>query len=271
MKEPCSSPTALQAQELVFRWKRGDKPILDALSFELPKGALTVLVGPNGAGKSTLLKILTGEIRPESGSVLVAGKPLGDWPQAELSRVRGVLPQESTLQFDFRVHEVVMLGRMPHLQGAETARDGEIVREALAAVDMTGFSDRLYPTLSGGEKQRVQLARVLAQIWEPCGPVRCLFLDEPTSSLDLAHQHATLALARTLAGKGAAVFAILHDLNLAAAYADRILMLHRGVVAAAGSPWETLTPGNIQSVFNVAAHVQPHPLLPCPLVSTLPK
>lgn len=154
------------------------------------------------------------------------------------------------------------MGRMPHDTGRE--RDREIVEQALRAADVAHLAQRDYLTLSGGERQRVHLARVLAQVWDVEGA--CLLLDEPTASLDLAHQQLTLAQARTVAQRGGAVLVILHDLNLAARFADRILLLDRGRMLALGTPWEVLQAERIRSVFGVEVQVQPHPLQDCPLL-----
>jgi len=248
----------LAATDLVVR--RGDRALLDRVSLTLAPGRVTAVIGPNGAGKSTLLRILAGELRPDSGEVAFAGRPLSAWPVAELARRRAVLPQESDLRFPFRVEEVVRLGRIPHPGGGDSAADHALAREALAQVDLAAFADRVYPTLSGGERQRVHLARALVQLRPVPGAEppaeRVLVLDEPTSSLDLAHQHSVLALARDLAAREqVAVLAVLHDLNLALAYADDALVLRQGRVAATGPIAEILTPALIQEVFAVPARV----------------
>ncbi|MDR1279287.1 MAG: heme ABC transporter ATP-binding protein [Opitutaceae bacterium] len=233
--------------------RRGGRAILDNAGCAIRRGRLTAILGPNGAGKSTLLRVLSAEFAPDAGEVLFDGRPLRDWKPVELARRRAVLPQESLLGFPFRVREVVLLGRMPHSPDGETARDRDIAREALARVDMAQAGERIYTTLSGGEKQRVHLARVLAQIWEDTGEPRALLLDEPTSNLDPSHQHATLALARGLADAGVAVVMILHDINLALAYADDVLVIRAGRVAAAGPVGATLTPELVRLVFNITA------------------
>lgn len=233
--------------------RRGGRAILDNVSCAIRRGRLTAILGPNGAGKSTLLRVLSAELAPDAGEASLDGRPLRTWKAIELARRRAVLPQESLLSFPFRVREVVLLGRMPHSPNGETARDHDIAREALARVDMAHAGDRTYTTLSGGEKQRVHLARALAQIWEDTGEPRTLLLDEPTSNLDPSHQHATLALARGLADDGVTVVAILHDLNLALAYADDVLVIRAGRVAAAGPVEATLTPELVSGVFNINA------------------
>lgn len=250
----------LNATDLTVR--RGDRALLDRVSLALAPGRVTALVGPNGAGKSTLLRILSGELAPDSGRVAFLDRQLSAWPVAALARHRAVLPQESDLAFPFRVEEVVRLGRIPHPGGGDSATDHALARAALAQVDLESFADRLYPTLSGGEKQRVHLARALAQLQpDPASspPVaRALFLDEPTASLDLAHQHSVLALARALARReNVAVFSVLHDLNLALAYADDLLALVSGRIVAAGPVSTTLTPKLVREVFGIHATLHP--------------
>nr|WP_230840423.1 heme ABC transporter ATP-binding protein [Gloeobacter morelensis] len=249
---------------LAGRW------LLEQVSLEAIPGEVIAIIGPNGAGKSTLLKTLAGEIQPTRGGVSMAGKPLADWPARARACVRAVLPQSSTLAFAFRVFEVVLMGRTPHSRGLEGERDRQIAREAMAAAGVAHLAERLYPTLSGGEKQRVQLARVLAQIWEaPPDSPRYLLLDEPTASLDLTHQHGTLAMARDFARRGAAVVSVLHDLNLAAQYADRLALLKDGKLLGVGAPDTVLTPEWIETGFGLQTLVLRHPRLGCPLVIAL--
>ena len=248
----------------------GAKALLADVSLTLSAGELVAIVGPNGAGKSTLRRVLCGDAAPTAGEVWMDERPLGAWSLVERARARAVLPQDSTLNFPFTAFEVVLMGRTPHVRGAESARDYEIARAALVATEADHLTERLYPTLSGGERQRVQLARVLAQIWEPAAGARYLLLDEPTSNLDLAHQHSTLAVARRFARAGVGVLVILHDLNLAAQYADRIVMLKDGRVRAAGAPDAVLTAAVIRATFAVPVLVTRHPVLDCPLVVPTP-
>jgi iron complex transport system ATP-binding protein len=245
----------------------GPKKLVDDVSFSVSEGEVVAIIGPNGAGKSTLLRTLTGDTKPASGTVHMGDKPLNDWSRRDRARVRGVLAQQTVLTFAFTVLEVVLMGRSPHLTRGETQRDYEIAFDALEACHVIDLVERLYPTLSGGEQQRVQLARVLAQIWEPNNlGTRYLLLDEPTNNLDLAHQHSTLQVARQLAADGVAVLAILHDLNLAAQYADRIVVLHEGKNLMTGTPRQVLTPETIEHAFQIPVTVVPHPNLDCPLI-----
>ena len=241
---------------------RGGCTILQDIDFTLEAGEVVAVLGNNGAGKSTLLATLTGELSSGAGQVWLGDRPLAAWADNERARLLAVLPQHSTLAFPFVSEEVVAMGRLPHGSGRQ--RDPEIIDEAMQAADISHLRGRNYLTLSGGERQRVHLARVLAQVWQQ--PGACLLLDEPTASLDLAHQQLTLGQARAFAARGGSVLVILHDLNLAARYADRILLLHRGTMAALGEPWSVLQAERIAEVFGVRVQVEPHPQQDCPLI-----
>lgn len=243
----------------------GKRLLLHDVSLTVHPGEVLVLVGPNGAGKSTLLRVLSGDLAPTSGEVLLGGLALEARSLRERARLRATLPQQSDLSFPYSVNEVVLLGRSPHLDGRETEHDRAIARVTMSATDTLAFEDRAYPTLSGGERQRVQAARVVAQIWEGPG-FRALYLDEPTASLDLAHQHAMLGLARRMAEDRCAVVCVIHDLNLAAQYASTIAVLHEGRLRAAGPASRVLSQEILAEVFEIEALVVPHPELPCPLV-----
>jgi len=241
------------------------RPLLDGVDLVFPPGRLTVIVGPNGAGKTTLLGCLTGERAPSRGRVELYGRDLARYSAADLARRRAVLPQASQLSFPFQVGEVVELG----LSGPGTGRRAngrdrvagapDIVARALAIVDLEGYRARIYQTLSGGEKQRVHLARALCQVWEPMvdGEARYLFLDEPTASLDLRHQVEVLEIARDAARRGLGVVAVLHDLPLARAFADEVIVLDRGTVDSVGDPHAVLGARTLQRVFRLnAAHLE---------------
>lgn len=240
----------------------GGRRVLDGVDLRVEPGELVVLGGPNGAGKSTLLKIISGDIAPTAGTVSIAGKPLADHGAISLAKRRAVLAQETRMAFPFEAREVVALGRSPHGEGGDSPR---IVDLAMVETGTAAFRERLITTLSGGESQRVHLARVLAQIWDGPEP-RILLLDEPTSSLDLGHQHAMLRHAREMADEGCAVLCVLHDLNLAAQYAHRLVLLGQGRVVAAGSATEVLTPTLLRTLFSVEAVILPHPTLGFPVV-----
>lgn len=229
------------------------RPVLSQVGLAVRPGTLTVLAGPNGAGKSTLLKLLTGEMEPTAGSVTLDGKPLRDIGPATLATRRAVLPQASELAFPFTVGEVVRLG----VEAGGRRASAEAIHAALARVELQGFAGRFYGELSGGEQQRVHLARVLAQTGQAVADrtPRYLFLDEPVSSLDIRHQIAVLAIAREFARAGGGVLAVLHDLNLAAGFADRLVLLAKGRVAGDGSPSSVITDDSITRVFGVCLRV----------------
>lgn len=240
--------------------------LLRDVSHRFAGSSVTAVVGPNGAGKSTLLKVLSGDRTASGGEVLWQGRPLQQWPRKVLARNRGVLPQESTVPFAFTALEVVLLGRIPH--GDSAGRQEHVARRMLARTGVEALASRTVDTLSGGERQRVHLARVLAQL-EPSGDMempQALLLDEPTNNLDPAHQHAVLTLCRELAGETRAVVVVLHDLNLAAQYADTLLVLHQGRLAAAGPPDAVLDEDLLAGVFKLRAHVARHPVLDVPAI-----
>ncbi|MCJ0975173.1 heme ABC transporter ATP-binding protein [Pseudomonas sp. PS1] len=251
----------LRAESLEVR--RGARCVLQGIDLHLRAGEVFGVLGPNGAGKSSLLGALSGELTASSGRVLVADRPLHEWPSRERAQRLAVLPQQSGLSFGFRVEEVVAMGRLPHSEGRSA--DRLIVEQALAAADASHLEGRSYLSLSGGERQRVHLARVLAQLW-PGAEGRVLLLDEPTSALDPLHQHSTLQAVRGFAERGAAVLVILHDLNLAARYCDRLLLLHEGRAHLQGSVDAVLRAEPLREVFGLDVLVQRHPERGHPLV-----
>jgi len=236
----------------------GRKRLLDRVSVTLAPGELVAVLGPNGAGKSTLLGCLAGARVPTSGRVTLDGRPLAKLDARALARRRAVLAQNTVVTMPVHTEELAALGRVPHADdGAGTRR---VVAAALEAADASVFIARSVATLSGGEQQRVHLARALAQIWPGDGTrPRYLLLDEPTASLDLAHQARVMATARALADAGHGVLAILHDLNLAAATADRLVLLDDGRLAAAGPPATVLTAERVAAVFGLAVDVVARP------------
>ncbi|OUS11389.1 heme ABC transporter ATP-binding protein [Gammaproteobacteria bacterium 53_120_T64] len=244
------------------------KTLLQATDFQLEAGTISAICGPNGAGKSSLLRLLSADIAPSSGRVSLNGRSLASWAPLARAQTLAVLPQHTALNFAFAVEEVVALGRTPHASGRR--RDRQIVDAALRAMDSTHLRARCYTDLSGGEQQRVQLARVLAQLWEasPHGE-RHLLLDEPTASLDLAHQALVLEMVQDFAAQGVAVCLVVHDLNLAARCADRLLLMRDGAIVASGSPLEVLSEATLQAVFDVEVQVLTHPQRAVPLVVQL--
>ncbi|MDR8522618.1 heme ABC transporter ATP-binding protein [Shewanella fidelis] len=226
----------------------GHKPVLTDINLKLQPGQVTALLGPNGAGKSTLLKSFCQEVALDAGEIKVYGKNVNSWDRQQLAKSLAVLPQHASLTFPFKVREVVEMGLYPLTLNQQQGK--RLVGEQLEQVALAHLKERSYPTLSGGEKQRVQLARVLTQLAQSERPA-ILLLDEPTSALDLAQQHRVLALARSLAHEqNYAVIVVLHDLNQASRYADRLVVLENGCIVSDGKPSDTLTPETIRQVWH---------------------
>lgn len=226
-------------------------PIVQDVSLTALAGQVMAIIGPNGSGKSTLLKALCNDL-PYQGSIAFNGRALHQLRPHETATIRAVLPQASTLTFPFTVLEVVRLGTTAGVSGLSGRALELLPGEALERVDLAGFGGRMYQSLSGGEQQRVQLARVLCQVWQPVldGMPRFLLLDEPVSSLDIKHQVLIMDLAREFAQRGGGVIAILHDLNLAALYADRVLAMKGGRAVACGAPQDVLDAALVSTVFD---------------------
>jgi iron complex transport system ATP-binding protein len=238
--------------------RAGGRIILDDVSLTLGGGEVVAVVGPNGAGKSTLLKALTGEARLINGTVTLNGRRLSEWSADEQAEQRAVLPQSPSIAFPFRVCDVVELGRYPHRAKASSEDHRHAIGGAMHATDVHDLALRDCRTLSGGELHRVHFARALAQVWAPRpGLTRFLLLDEPTASLDLAHQGMVLSCARVFAQAKGGVLAILHDLNLAAAFADRIVVMDKGRIVAEGPPDAVLDEALLRSVWRVECQVMP--------------
>ena len=238
----------LESRDLTYAI--GNAKLVDSVSLSAYAGEVVSIVGPNGAGKSTLLRLLAGETQPTQGQVYLHGRALADMDARQIALERAVLPQQTLLQFAFSARDVVLMGRNPHLNGGWPGReDHEIADGALRDTEMTQLSERKYPSLSGGEQSRVTLARVLAQQ----APV--LLLDEPTSSLDVRHQEMVMGVAKSLAGKGACVLVIIHDLNLASAYSDRIALMRSGRLVACAPTCDVLTEDLLSDVFECRLRV----------------
>jgi len=232
--------------------ERGRRRIVDGVSLDVAPGRLLAIVGPNGAGKTTLLAAMAGDLRPAGGTVMLDDRDLHRWSPLDLARRRAVMPQAARMGFSLPVRDVVALGRSPFERSHTRCENAAAVARAIHAADVGHLVNRSYETLSGGEQQRVQLARAVAQLdLERAGAKPMLLLDEPTANLDLAHQHAVLLLARNLAKQGVAVVAILHDLGLAFTYADQVVALQGGRAVAQGAPPEVLTPTLLRDVFQV--------------------
>lgn len=251
----------------------GSAVLLDDVSVSVEPGEIMAVAGPNGAGKSTLVAVLAGDRRPDGGTAALDERALSEWPRGELARRRAVMTADSSVAFGFTAMEVALMGRMPDGGGTPSDADRVLVSDLLATVDCTKLADRVFATLSTGERQRVQLARAVAQVagdGHTAAVARYLLLDEPTSSLDPAHQHTAMRLLRQQADAGHGVLAVLHDLNLAAAYADRVVLMRDGRVAASGSPDDTIRADTLQAVFDIPMLVIPHPELQHPIVVAEP-
>ncbi|HTA84493.1 MAG TPA: heme ABC transporter ATP-binding protein [Bacteroidia bacterium] len=237
-------------------YKIGEHQILDNISALFEPGKLTMILGPNGSGKSTLLKIISNEINNYSGSVHYDKKLLNKKDTGSVSKIRAVLSQESELSFPLTVEEVVMMGRYPHFNLRPSKKDTEICHQALKRMKMDSFHERNYLTLSGGEKQRVHFARVMAQIWEqPEDKYRYLLLDEPIASLDLNYQHEFLKIAKEVAQQNTVTIVVIHDINLALQYADFVLLINKGKIVAMGNTLEVITVENIQEIYALRCRV----------------
>jgi iron complex transport system ATP-binding protein len=251
----------LEASDITF--KVGNRALISDVSVSFAPGKFHLVIGPNGAGKSTLIKVLARLLRPQSGRIEYEGADIQHASEFDLAKRRAVLSQAIEVAFPLTVREVVMMGRYPHFGGRPGSIDEKITDELMEFFDVMEFSERNYQTLSGGERQRVNFARVLAQLWRggshslpasPATPSSCryLFLDEPLTFLDIHHQIAFMKKVRAFADAPDVVtVGVVHDLNLAARFADRIVLLNHGHVVASGTAAEVLTTERIRDVFGV--------------------
>jgi len=250
-----SAAAVFQTDDLRFRYPASPHLALDGISARVARGELYSVIGPNGSGKSTLARLLLGLLRPLAGGALFEGMPAAAWDRRELARRVGVVPQGEDVVFPITVRALVAMGRYPHL-GAwrnETAADEEAIERALEACDVAPLHDRLVTRLSGGERQRARIARALAQ--QP----DTLVLDEPTAALDLAHEMSIFELlARLRVRQGVTVLLVTHNINLAARYADRMLLIERGRPIAEGAPVEVVTRARIERSYHWPVSVYPH-------------
>lgn len=240
-----SDDVVFDARGVSFRYPGAGTDAVHDVSLRVAAGEFVALLGPNGSGKSTLLRLLLGALRPRSGSITFEGRSLHEWPREELARRVGVVTQSEEMPFPVTVRELVAMGRYPHL-GAwrrEAADDRAAIRRALEWCEVADFTSRSVLELSGGERQRVRLARALAQ------EAATLVLDEPTAALDMAHEMALFEMMARLARTGVTVVAVTHNINVAARYAHRLVLMDRGHTAADGTPPEVLTRGTIESVY----------------------
>lgn len=249
----------LRAEHLTF--KIGQQTLIDDVSLRLMPGEFTMVLGPNGAGKSTLLKLLTGTETSQQGQVYYGDQLLKAIPLTTLARQKAVLSQLLSLPFDLSVTDVVMMGRYPYFDLTPTHADNQIADGCLDSVGMLAFKSRAFASLSGGEKQKVHLARVLAQLHRNPNDqsIKYLFLDEPISALDIHYQHQILGLVKELASQNMVVFVIVHDINLALQYAQTVILIDQGRIFGMGSPNEVLTEAAIETVFKLRPWFMAHP------------
>ena len=255
----------LQARDLVVRYGRTRRKALDGVTMDVPDGSLYAVLGPNGSGKSTLMRALLGVIRPETGTTLIGGRETKDWSRRELALAVGAVPQAEHPAFPISVRDFVAMGRYPHLGPLRREGDADrgAVREALGRCDVANLANRDVTTLSGGELQRVRIARALAQ--EPSA----LVLDEPTASLDVRHEMSIFQLLRESTDGGMTVLLITHHINLAARFADRLLLLHEGSVAAEGEIGKVFQEEILERVYRWPLAVRDDPLTGAPQVTPL--
>lgn len=242
--------------------RRGSTTLLAAVSAAVKPGELVVVVGPNGAGKSTLLSLLAGDLRPDDGAVTLGGNPLQELSLAERAQLRAVVGPPPALAFDYTVSDVVAMGWL-HGERFGHAAPAQALDAVLDACELRSLAGRAFRSLSSGEQQRAQFARGWLQLWRPAEDrtPRWLLLDEPNANLDVAHGLALLEDLRSLAGNGLGVLAVLHDLDLAARYADRIVLLDGGRVVAAGPPESVMTADRLSTVYGTPVHVEHHAAL----------
>jgi iron complex transport system ATP-binding protein len=256
----------LAANKLTWHAPRDRKRLLHDVSFRVEPGELVVVLGPNGAGKSTLLKLLAGDLPLQQGDVHWNHAPIQGRDPKELARSRAVLGQHNALGLAFTVEEVVRMGRYPYYGNTPARSDAEAVDRAVRTAHLEALRARVLDTTSGGEQQRTHIARAFTQVDNAESGPRLLLLDEPLNDLDIRHQHALMDAAKSFARNGHCVLAVLHDVNMAAQYADRILLMNRGHITASGVPDDVLTAPILTEAYGLSAQVMPHPCHACPLV-----
>ncbi len=261
---PTQSP-ALEATELTVQYPLAPEPALDSVTLVVPRGTFYAVLGPNGSGKSTLLRALLGMVPHAGGRAHVFGRLVSDWDRRALAREAGVVTQSESMAFPITVRDLVAMGRYPYLGAlqSETLTDRKAISEAMRLCDLEDLEQRFLSTLSGGEIQRTRVARALAQ--EP----NVLMLDEPTASLDVRHEMEILELLRASADRGMTIFLITHHLDLAARFADRMLLLDRGKVAAEGRPRDVLQEETLQHVYGWPISVSDDPATGVPRMTPL--
>jgi iron complex transport system ATP-binding protein len=255
----------LKAENILY--KIGSANILQNISATFLPNEFNVILGPNGSGKSSFLKICSAEINNFSGDVFYDTINIKNASKESLAKYRAVMSQQPELSFPLTVAEVVMMGRYPHFNFNPTKNDENICEAVITKMNLTAFTERNYLTLSGGEKQRVQYARVLAQIWEaPTASNRFLFLDEPLNNLDIKYQQEFLQIAKTFTQKNTVLIAVLHDINIAIQFADKVFFLKEGKLVAQGKPTEIVTVSLLKNIFDVDCSIIENPSTGKPLV-----
>ncbi len=256
---------SIKVQEICFSY--GREPVLRNISFEVERGEFVSLIGPNGSGKTTLLKILIHLLIPQKGEVLIFNRNLNSYSRKDIARIIGFVPQDNVFVFPYTVLEVVLMGRTPYLKGIgfESREDVEIAFEAMKLTGTEHFANKPINSLSFGERQRVLIARALAQ--QP----KIILLDEPNAHLDISHQIDIFSLLKTLSvEKRVTVISVSHDLNLVSSYSDKVILLSNGQIYAMGSPESVLTEENIRNVFNTDVLVDLNPATEKPRITLLP-
>lgn len=253
----------LKASNVSYNIK--EKYLVKDVNLNFGEGQFTVIMGQNGAGKSTLLKILANSLKSSKGDVNYNDKDINSYHALELAKLRAVLSQHYDITFPITVDDIIIMGRYPHFKNVPSHEDIKICEEVMKQINIEDLKGREYGTLSGGEAQKVQMARVLAQIWEK-ETSKILFLDEPVSNLDMKYQNQILSMAQKIAGENCIVIAVLHDINLSITYADRIVFMKDGLIKYILNDLKELTEEIIFDIFNVKAKIINNPFTDKPLV-----
>jgi iron complex transport system ATP-binding protein len=243
----------------------GQKQIVDSVSFSLEKGKLLALVGPNGAGKSTLLKAISGD-HAFSGEIMLHNQEIHEYKKVELARLKAVMAQKTSVNFDFLVKEITMMGRYPHFKNTPDKLDQDIVDQCHEQLELTNLSERLHTELSGGEQQRNHFSRSLAQLQSNAVLPKLLLLDEPLNNLDIKHQYKLMQHVKSFVEQGNSAIIVVHDVNIAAEFADDVAMLKEGKLIDKGSVTEVFSGSNLSYCYDIPALVQQHPVKNHPLI-----